>query len=211
MDRNWKLSGAGLIVLIGLFVINGCDLVSFELADLDSGNKSNASNGQTETPPVQQPPGDAPTQSPFQMVSLAKIHGQKVKETYVARVVAVKDGDTVTVLDSQNQERTIRLAGIDAPEKKQAFGQAAKQELSDWVFNKIITVRKVGSDRYRREIAFLDVDGNDVNASLVWAGYAWEYKQYSKSQDLGGYQADAKAKRRGLWADANPTPPWKFR
>jgi len=38
------------------------------------------------------------------------------------RVVSVHDGDTITVLDADKKQHKIRLAGIDAPEIKQAFG-----------------------------------------------------------------------------------------
>ena len=50
------------------------------------------------------------------------------------RVVAVSDGDTVTVLDAERHQHKVRLAGIDAPEKAQAFGQASKISLSDQIF-----------------------------------------------------------------------------
>ena len=43
------------------------------------------------------------------------------------RVVGVADGDTITVLDADKSRHKIRLAGIDAPEKKQAFGQLPKE------------------------------------------------------------------------------------
>ena len=41
--------------------------------------------------------------------------------------VGVTDGDTLTVLDEGNQQHTIRLAEIDAPERGQPWGTRAKQ------------------------------------------------------------------------------------
>ena len=57
------------------------------------------------------------------------------------RVVAVSDGDTVTVLDTDRHQHKVRLAGIDAPEKAQAFGQASKISLSDQIFGREVAVR----------------------------------------------------------------------
>ena len=46
------------------------------------------------------------------------------------RVVGISDGDTITVLDDAQTQHKIRFAGIDAPEKGQAFGERSKQSLS---------------------------------------------------------------------------------
>ena len=64
------------------------------------------------------------------------------------RVVGVSDGDTITLLDAKEQTHKIRLSGIDAPEKDQAFGQNSKQHLSDAVFGKDIQVDHHKKDRY---------------------------------------------------------------
>ena len=50
-------------------------------------------------------------------------------KTIEGLVVGVADGDTITVLDQQKNTYKIRLQGIDAPEKKQAFGEKSKQSL----------------------------------------------------------------------------------
>ena len=56
------------------------------------------------------------------------------------RVVRVADGDTVTVLDAGRREHRVRLAGIDAPEKAQAFGRASKERLADAVHREVVMV-----------------------------------------------------------------------
>src|SRR5262245_43396311 len=56
------------------------------------------------------------------------------------RVVAIADGDTLTVLDDEKTQHKIRLAGIDAPEKGQPFGQKAKENLSRLVFGQTVTI-----------------------------------------------------------------------
>jgi endonuclease YncB( thermonuclease family) len=132
-------------------------------------------------------------------------------------VVGVADGDTVTVLDASRQQYKIRLMGIDAPEKKQAFGNKSKQALSDLVFNKQVSVEFNKTDKYGRTIGKILVDGLDANLEQVKKGMAWHYKQYQKEQssvDRTAYakaEELAKAEKLGLWFDPSPTPPWDFR
>jgi endonuclease YncB( thermonuclease family) len=137
--------------------------------------------------------------------------------TVEGRVVAVADGDTITVLDIANTQHKIRLSGIDAPEKKQPYGQRSKQSLSDLVFDKQVTIETDKVDKYRREVGKVLVGGKDANLEQVARGFAWHYKAYEREQppnDRKLYAAaeiEARAARRGLWADADPMPPWEFR
>ena len=140
-----------------------------------------------------------------------------VAETLQGRVVGVADGDTVTVLDSGNIQWKIRLMGIDAPEKKQAFGNRSKEHLSGLVFNKEVTVEYSKRDKYGRIVGKILAEGLDANLEQVKTGMAWHYKQYQKEQtveDRGSY-ADAESVARsgklGLWKDADQTSPWEWR
>lgn len=137
--------------------------------------------------------------------------------TIHGKVVGVSDGDTVTVLDAENSQFKIRLSGIDAPEKKQAFGQASKAALSDDIYDKVVEVSYTKRDRYGRIVGKIFVDGEDVNIRQINRGLAWHYKKYQNEQphqDREAYsqaEATARAGKRGLWADHDPTPPWYFR
>lgn len=132
-------------------------------------------------------------------------------------VVGVADGDTITVLDADRVQHKIRLTGIDAPEKKQPFGNRSKQSLGDMVFNKTVTVETDKRDRYGRELGKVLVGGKDVNLEQVRVGLAWHYKAYERTQSTTDRQAyadaenEAKAAKRGLWVDADPIPPWEWR
>lgn len=126
------------------------------------------------------------------------------------RVVGVSDGDSLTLLVEQKQVK-VRLASIDAPEKRQPFGQAAKSRLSELVFGKDVRVVSSGSDRYGRTIGRVFVGETDVNAALVNAGLAWQYWQYDKSVELWQAELDSREAHRGLWADRDPVPPWEWR
>ena len=67
-------------------------------------------------------------------------------------MVGVSDGDTITLLDDNKTQHKVRFAGIDAPEKGQAFGNASKESLSRFVFDKRVEARCQERDRYGREV-----------------------------------------------------------
>ena len=126
------------------------------------------------------------------------------------KVVAVADGDTITVLHDKAQVK-VRLTEIDAPEKKQAFGNRSTQSLSDLCFGKTAVLDEKGKDRYGRTLARVTCDGVDANAEQVRRGMAWVYDRYVTDKSLYAVQEDAKAERRGLWHDDKPLPPWEWR
>ncbi len=137
--------------------------------------------------------------------------------TLTGHVVGIHDGDTITVLDAAKAQHKIRLAGVDAPELKQAFGTRSKQSLSEMVYNKQVKVEWDKRDRYGRTIGVILVDGHDVNLEQVRTGMAWWYRQYAKeqkSEDRKLYESaenEARTAKRGLWADNAPVPPWEWR
>ena len=73
--------------------------------------------------------------------------------TLTGKVVGVKDGDTVVVIDASNFQTTLRLAEVDCPEKDQPFGTKAKQFTSDQIYRKEIKYIVTDIDRYGRSIA----------------------------------------------------------
>lgn len=137
--------------------------------------------------------------------------------TIEGRVVGVTDGDTVTVLDADKVQHKVRLSGIDAPEKKQPFGQRSKESLSELVFSKTVAVETGKTDRYGREVGKVLVDGIDANLVQVQRGFAWHYKAYEREQSpsdrkvYADAEIEAKAAGCGVWLDAAPVPPWEYR
>ena len=137
--------------------------------------------------------------------------------TLVGQVVGVTDGDTITVLDAGHTQYKVRLAGIDAPEKKQAFGQVSKKSLSDLVYEKVVSVEYSKQDRYGRIVGKVLVKGVDANLEQVKRGMAWFYKKYQNEQPLQDRldylhaQEFAEKERIGLWVGNDPVAPWDFR
>lgn len=132
-------------------------------------------------------------------------------ETLTGRVVGVSDGDTLKLLDPYNNTIKVRLAEIDAPEKKQPFGARSKESLSELCYDKAATADIQAKDRYGRTVARIKCDGVDANAAQISRGMAWVYDKYVKDKSLYGLQDEARAAHVGLWADADPMPPWEWR
>lgn len=146
--------------------------------------------------------------------------------TLEGRVVHVADGDTLTVLDDENRQHKVRLAGIDAPERGQPFGKRAATELAGLAKNKRVSVDWGKTDRYRRLIGVVWVAPADcgickptldVGLALIGNGLAWHYRAYERDQsiderrDYRQAEAGARARHAGLWTDPAPTPPWDWR
>ncbi len=136
---------------------------------------------------------------------------------FVGRVVGVIDGDTLDVLTGDKTQIRVRVAGIDAPEKSQAFGQKSKQALSDLVYGKTVSVLWKKHDRYKRVIGKIEVDKVDAGLAMIQSGLAWHYKKYQSEQsrhDRALYhsaEVAARSERLGLWTDNDPIAPWDFR
>ena len=138
-------------------------------------------------------------------------------DTLKGKVISVADGDTITVLDDTRTEHKIRLAGIDAPEKGQAFGQVSKQSMVKLVAGQTVAVDWSKSDKYGRKVGKVLLNGQDINLEQIHRGLAWHYKQYQREQSPADQQtytdAENSAKEQviGLWHDPAPVAPWDFR
>jgi len=127
------------------------------------------------------------------------------------RCVALSDGDTITVLDANKVEHKIRLAGIDAPENRQAFGSKAREALATKVFKQSVRVEVIDVDRFKREVGRVDLGERFINMEMVHDGFAWRYVIYDKPGEFTVAENDARERRRGLWADPHPVAPWEWR
>ena len=138
-------------------------------------------------------------------------------KTIEGLVVGVADGDTITVLDQQKNTYKIRLQGIDAPEKKQAFGEKSKQSLHDLVHGKQVRIEYDKEDKYGRIVGKITLDDLDICLQQLVLGMAWHYKKYQNEQSVSDRalysetELKSKSLKLGLWSDDTPMPPWEFR
>lgn len=129
----------------------------------------------------------------------------------IGKVVKVSDGDTITILTSDKTQHKIRLNDIDAPEKKQAFGNKSKDNLAKYIAGKTVTVKYNKTDKYKRILGTIYYNNTDINLQQVKDGYVWVYKKYSNNQTYYKAEKLARDKKIGLWVDKNPLEPWEFR
>lgn len=127
------------------------------------------------------------------------------------KVVKVYDGDTITLLDTSNNQLKIRFSGIDAPERKQAFGEKSRDYLASMIAGKTVEVKVKEKDKYGRYIGTVYSNNKDINLEMLKGGYAWHYSHYDNQRSYQNAMNDAKARKLGLWRDKNATAPWNFR
>lgn len=127
---------------------------------------------------------------------------------FSAKVIKISDGDTIVVLSGKEQTK-VRLYGIDAPEKKQDYGQKSKQFLASLIAGQVLEVEPKGKDRYKRTLGIIHHKGQDINAQMVLNGYAWAYVKYSRI--YVDQESLARENKHGLWQSSDPTPPWEWR
>jgi endonuclease YncB( thermonuclease family) len=135
------------------------------------------------------------------------------------RVVGISDGDTITVLDSVNKQRKVRIDGIDAPEKGQAFGERSRQSLAQMAHGKDVRLECHKVDRFGREVCKVWVQPADcprcgktldVGLAQISVGLAWWFRRYADEQsaeDRGRYgseEDEARLRKRGPRRDTKP-------
>ena len=138
-------------------------------------------------------------------------------DTLSGRVVRIVDGDTLVLLVAGNVQERIRLAGIDCPERKQAFGTRATNALARLAAGEDVTIEWGKRDRYGRIVGKVIVDGEDVDLTLVREGMCWWFRKYAHEQTSAdrvlyeNAERKAREERLGLWRDPHPVPPWEWR
>ncbi len=129
-----------------------------------------------------------------------------------ATVIGISDGDTLTALTADHQQIKVRIAAIDAPERRQPYGTRSRQTLASLCFRQQAEILVLSRDRYGRSVGAVRCQGKDAGTSQLEAGMAWVYTQYARK--FPGYrdlQAEAQAGRRGLWSMPDPVAPWEWR
>ena len=141
---------------------------------------------------------------------IVRLHSAEI----AGRVVGITDGDTVTVIEQDHgkiNRFTVRLYGIDAPEKRQEFGEKAREYLSKLIFTKPVRVHFREIDRYGRIVGRVYDGGKEINVQMISAGMAWHYRQYSADKEYSDAETKARELKAGLWSSPVPVPPWQWR
>lgn len=187
-----------------VFVTTLILLVGLAIANRYYTETNQYSTGSDQT--VEQTPPLEPTLQP-----------EPIPRTIEGKIVAITDGDTVKVLAAEKRLYIIRLAGIDAPEHAQDFGNKSKEYLSSLIFDQAVQINATKIDKYGRTLGQIYIGEKDINLEIIKAGLAWHYKKYEVEQTekdrklYADAEILARKKKVGLWSMPNPTPPWIFR
>ena len=148
---------------------------------------------------------------PLFAIVLALLGGcESAAQTFTATVVAVHDGDTISVR-TRGETIRIRLEGIDCPEYRQPFSARARQFTSKMVGRRTVSIEGRGRDQFDRLLARVRVDGVELNEALVRNGLAWHYGGRNPDRALADAERTARAARTGIWSQPDPVPPWEWR
>lgn len=159
-------------------------------------------------PPSLQPPPPAAPRVLFETPKRQASLQLGVSQVTCSRAI---DGDSIEVTKNQFPFE-VRIVGIDAPELDQPFGDLARKAVEAVCVGKQVTVNVSDHDQYGRAIAEVTLPGSfSLGRTLVASGGAWWYRSYSHDLELGRLEAEARGKKKGLWSQPNPVPPWQWR
>ena len=143
------------------------------------------------------------------LVGFLSLSGQDILK---GKATNVYDGDTFTLMTTDEKEIKIRIVGIDAPEAKQDYGIRSRDYARSILDGKQVTVYLEPGETYGRKLGIvITEDGLHFNYEMVAGGYAWFYDDYSDDKYLEAAFKKAKKEKLGLWATDNPVAPWIWR
>lgn len=149
------------------------------------------------------------------VIALLSACPSAIAGTIEGKIVNVADGDTVTILSDSREQIKVRLYGVDCPEKRQPFGNRAKEFTTRALAGQRVRVEEHGRDRYGRTVGIVQEEGREsINEALLRAGLAWVFPQYCKIPKCRQWrqlEENARTNRKGLWKDSSPVPPWLWR
>lgn len=144
------------------------------------------------------------------------VSGSATAGTLFGTVTEINDGDTIKII-CLKRPLQVRLMGIDAPEKDQAYAEAARQHLSDLILNQLVVVEYTGLGDNALIVGKVFLKETDVGAQMIRDGVAWYSRSFDnmlsqeQRQMYAACETAARTDRRGIWQDPKPLPPWEFK
>ncbi len=150
---------------------------------------------------------------PFAALMLALLVAPFATADLTGKVVKIQDGDTITVLDKDNVQHSIRFAQIDAPESNQPWGAKSKGYLASRLAGQYVVVVRAGKDHYKRVLGTVFLSGININEEQIRTGNAWVYTKYATDKNLFGIEKQARMNKVGLWRlpENERVEPWIWR
>ena len=121
------------------------------------------------------PRGMAPPQFPARQDETTPLYARRRMPAVISGRAYVVDGDSIII-----DKVMVRLAGIDAPELDQPYGQNAKRALIQLCKGQIIQATVDDQDHFDRTVATCHLpDGRDLSAEMVTCGMALDWPKFS--------------------------------
>ena len=137
------------------------------------------------------------------------LHYHGYSQKFEGTIIRIIDGDTFVFL-TKTGSLTVRMLGIDAPERDQPFSRESSEFLSGYL-NKEAVTKVNGTDKDDRAVGTLFVNGRDINLLSIRGGFSWHYKRYSSDKDYASAEEYAQRNKLRIWSLPNPIPPWTWR
>lgn len=145
------------------------------------------------------------------LASILLIADPAVANSFLANVVSVADGDTLTINNDGTQQQ-VTLEDVDAPEITQPHGEAAQRFTANLCLRKRVEVVQTETEDGKTLVKIKLPNGSDLAENLLRNGWAWyRQKQEIPNVALRHLEESARHSHLGLWQDEHPEPPWEYR
>ena len=148
----------------------------------------------------------------FLSLSCMLVAGETGSQEEIKGIVSrIVDGDTFFVRSGKSLI-SVRLSGIDAPERGQPFASQAHDALKEFLGRKDLVIHKSGVDpKDKKVLVNVKINGTNVNSEMVKEGWAWCVENDTPDSELTALEKEAREAKLGLWADESPVAPWTYR
>lgn len=133
-----------------------------------------------------------------------------VAQTFTGKVVNVIDGNTFEIIDDYDEVIKFILSEVDCPELGQELSEEAKSFSENLISKKKVEVTVTGKDMWGNKLVIIKMKNGDLlHEALIIEGLAWASKK--SEPKVAQLEDKAKIDKKGIWAMAEPTPPWVYR
>jgi endonuclease YncB( thermonuclease family) len=131
-------------------------------------------------------------------------------QTFTGKVVNIIDGNTFEIIDDYDEVTKFVLSEVDCPEAGQELSDEAKAFSEKILLKKKVEVTVKGKDMWGNKLVVIKLKNGDLlHESLIEEGLAWASQK--ATSNVAELQDKAKTDKKGIWAMAEPTPPWIYR
>ncbi len=143
------------------------------------------------------------------ILNIKLLHDRYFIKKPTFKVLEVIDGDTFKI-KSDNEERRVRLMGVNTPEAGKCLGDEAKNKLTELVLGKEVVLEDQFSDPYGRIMANVFADKKYINKEMLLSGLGrMDYYENPYREELKNAYSEARMMKLGVFSEIciSLTPP----